>query len=112
MPWGITAPDIITWALMLAGMVVFFTKTHVKVIAHEKLLYDDDGQIKVVTHGALSRRQQTCSAAHTVKEEHITTNLERVETRLNEKDVFDTERISKIGECVAVLNSKLENACG
>ena len=110
--------DLITWGMVVLGFVVTFIKIHFRVGDHDKVLYDDNRELNVVTVGACSSSRRNCSKARNKEYMHIrgvVKGLSGQLKKLNQQFVTDQKiqnnRIVEARECLILVSSKMGKLC-
>ena len=102
--------DIIQWLVFLCGLMGTFTWTRITLKRHQSVLYNEQGEVRVVSYAALERIQVACRASVSTECDYVKKELDRVNstaslamTDLVKKIDSLSLDIRQLSKCVSIL---------
>ena len=102
--------DLVSWAVLLVGFAGTFTWVKLTLQRHHAVIFNDQGEIRVVSFTAIERMQKSCQEGRRVENDYIKLELARVtaysaetmEKLLHKIDEL-TRDIRQLSKCVSIL---------
>ncbi len=114
----ITAKDFILWATLAIGFGGQIATTRVWIERLSKIVFDTNGEVRVVTHTALSRIMSRCRETNELQCDNVRENitsikfdLDKIRGSLNKHNTTDAAKHAEIHNCMIKITEKLELVC-
>ena len=110
--------DIITWMIMAVGFGGQIATTRIWIDRLSKIVFDTNGEVRVVTHAALSRIMSRCRETNELQCDNVRENitsikfdLDKIRGSLNKHNTTDAAKHAEIHNCMIKITEKLELVC-
>ena len=114
----ITLKDFILWVTMAVGFGGQIATTRLWIDRLTKIVFDKNGEVRVVTHTALAHIMQGCRDTNELQCNNVMSDiteikidLDRVRNSMDKHHSSDAAKYSEIYNCMSKLTDKLELAC-
>lgn len=110
--------DIITWMIMAVGFGGQIATTRIWIDRLSKIVFDTNGEVRVVTHAALSRVMQSHNDHNSLECSIVKSDiscikhdLDKIRDSLNKHNTTDAAKHAEIHNCMIKITEKLELVC-
>jgi hypothetical protein len=116
--FSIDIGQVITWVLLGAAIIISYTKHSEKVNKHDNILYDDNGEVNVITVSSLGRVQTACQTAIMSEHEHLKKDVNglggtvrNLDSKMSLHERATLNRVLDLRECLVLLSTQAEKPC-